>query len=481
MIFNLTRPASKLPNSYFWTWDQSTNWVLDDPGMVNFGCWNKYLKKPETYVEDYKRLTDMAQSLGIKGIVIWGFLRDSHGGIEYAKRVASYAKSKGVSIMPGVGTTHYGGIYHQGDHKYNINTFLSKNPDAGAVTSKEPNAKVATHSVCPSHPLFKEWIAEGMNWLFKEFDIGGCNIENGDFFSCYCDKCQSHKENWPKSDPNFFRYQAMCYESALDTAKSIVEKNNDLLITWATYCGFIPEKLKDERDKPESFNINMGTSRPEMFNRLSYEGIAQWTLTRMVREKEISLMDFLDTEKPEKIYDNPSWQKGITPPSKRSTGFVHQGSQWDYSPWETKSTRYGLILGRIKEACLRAYESGLEGVSIHGEVTSRHIPAALNYLAFSHFTHWPYDTLRQFGQKTLGEVFNDPKEGEDYVEILALWEADKVDEDLKKRIKERYDAAYSVIFPCSEDATDSKLTRFFFWNWLYKLLSGFHDIVEPFY
>ena len=173
--------------------------------------------------------------------------------------------------------------------------------------------------------------------------------------------------------------------------------------------------------------------------------------------------------------------KGITPPSKRSTGFVHQGSQWDYSPWETKSTRYGLILGRIKEACLRAYESGLEGVSIHGEVTARHIPAALNYLAFSHFTHWPEDTLREFGQKTLGEVFNDPKEGEDYVEILALWQENLVDEELKKRVKERYDAAYSIIVPYSEDASDFAHTKFFFWNWLYRLLSGFHDIVEPFY
>ena len=93
MIFNLSRQKSMLPSSYFWTWDQSTNWVLDDPGIVNFGSWNKYLKKPETYVEDYKRLTDMALSLDIKGIVIWGFLRDSHGGIEYAKKVASYAKS----------------------------------------------------------------------------------------------------------------------------------------------------------------------------------------------------------------------------------------------------------------------------------------------------------------------------------------------------------------------------------------------------
>lgn len=481
MIFNLTRPKSKLPNSYFWTWDQSTNWVLDDPGIVNFGSSNKNLKKPETFIEDYKRLTDMAQSLGIKGIVIWGFLRDSHGGVEYAKKIASYAKSKGVSIMPGIGTTHYGGFYYEGNHKFNISTFLKQNPEAMAVTSKDPGAKRSTNSICPSSPLFEEWINEGFDWLFSEFDIGGCNIENGDFFSCYCDKCQAHKENWPKTDPTFFRSQAMCYEPALNAAKNIVKENEDLLITWATYCGFIPKKLKDDSDKPNSYIQNMGTERPEMFNRLSYEGIAQWTLTKMVREKEISLMDFFDNRKPENIYDNPSWGKGITPPSKRSVGFIHQGSQWDYVPWKNKSTRYGLVLGRIKETCLRAYESGLEGVSIHGEVTSRHIPAALNYLAFSHFTHWPEDTLREFGQKTLGEVFNNPKEGEDFVEILALWEAGKVDEQLKKRIKERYDAAYSIIVPYSKDVSESKHTKFFFWNWLYRLLSGFHDIVEPFY
>ena len=37
----MTRPtqiAPALPNSYFWTWDHSTNWVLDDPGLQNEGC-----------------------------------------------------------------------------------------------------------------------------------------------------------------------------------------------------------------------------------------------------------------------------------------------------------------------------------------------------------------------------------------------------------------------------------------------------------
>src|SRR6266853_2683624 len=96
LIWSLSRPKPALPTSYFWTWDHSTNWMLDDPGVLNFGCSNRYLKRPETYLEDYHRLTDMAAGLGVKGILIWGFLRDAHGGIESAKRVADYAASKGV-------------------------------------------------------------------------------------------------------------------------------------------------------------------------------------------------------------------------------------------------------------------------------------------------------------------------------------------------------------------------------------------------
>ena len=71
MIWQLDRPKKPaLPNSYFWTWDHSTNWMLDDPGVLNFGCGNKYVKRPETYIEDYRRLTDFSADLGVKGITL---------------------------------------------------------------------------------------------------------------------------------------------------------------------------------------------------------------------------------------------------------------------------------------------------------------------------------------------------------------------------------------------------------------------------
>lgn len=481
MKFNLTRPKPKLPNSYFWTCDHSTNWYLEDPGLINFGSWIRNIKQPETYIKDYTRLIDMASDLGVKGIVIWGFLRDSHGGEDFAKKISTYAKSKNVAIMPGIGTTHYGGVYFEGEHKYNMNTFLRDYPEAAAITSKEKGSQRSTNSTCPSSPLYKEWIEESVKWLFDEFDVGGCNIENGDFFSCYCDACQAQKEEISKTDPNFLVFQALSNKPVLDIAKDIVDKDPDLLITWATYCGFVPEKVEDIPDKPESYIKTMGTDKPEVFKALDYEGIAQWTLTKMLRKDEIKLIDFLDDGKAPSIYDNPSWSRDIRPPSQRSTGFVHQGSQWDYSPWETRSTRYDLFIGRIKEACLRSYEAGLEGVSIHGEVSARHIPSALNYLAFSHFIHWPEDNLREFGRKTLGQVFLDEKEGEDFIELLTLWEADKITQRERDLVKARYDNAYDFIKIYRQDETEDKMTKFFFWNWLYKLLSGFHASNEAYY
>ena len=147
-------------------------------------------------------------------------------------------------------------------------------------------------------------------------------------------------------------------------------------------------------------------------------------------------------------------------PASRAVGFAHQGSQWSHI------SRYDLIISTIKEACLRAYRSGLEGVSIHGEVTSRHIPSALNYLAFSHFIPWPEDTLRDFGRKTLGQVLGDEKEGEDFIEVLANWDSGSITDaqendtrskaaDLERRI-----------------SMGDGLEHRRYWHWLYQRLQG---------
>lgn len=453
MIWNLSRPKPALPNSYFWTWDHSANWVLDDPGIVNYGCCNSYLKRPETFVQDYRLLTDLAAGLGVKGILIWGFLRDSHGGAEAARQVAHYALSRGVALMPGVGTTWYGGIYYEGNHPYNIETFVGANPDC---LMRDEHGRPLREGACPSNPKYLEWLSEAMSWLFREFEIGGANLENGDFVVCRDELCNRHKQNWPADDPEFFRFQAMSYVPALEAVR---EHLADKLVSAATYTGFLPGTGVQDNMIP-----HMQCRRPAMIDRIPPEAIVQWTLTGMVRRESLPLADYLDDGAPAAAFDNPNWPADLRAPAARNCGFLHQPSQWS-SPG-----RYEQGVSVIKEACLRAYRSGLEGVSIHGEVTSRCIPWALNYLAFSHFIHWPEDTLRDFGRKTVGQVFENEDEGEEFVEFVARWDARTLSQTQINDIRSRTYEYFRLM------SRGTHLEKWRFWNWLQAMAEG---RVEP--
>jgi hypothetical protein len=174
----------------------------------------------------------------------------------------------------------------------------------------------------------------------------------------------------------------------------------------------------------------------------------------MVHFDQLPLKVFLDNGAPAEAFDNPRWPVDVKPPSARSAGFLHQASQWNWVG------RYDLAVSAIKEGCLRAYRTGFEGVSIHGEVTARHIPWALNYLAFSHFIHWPEDSLLDFGRKTMGQVLGSESDGELFVELLADWDAGQLNEQQRKTINEKVRGGMNGL------ATLEQLERWRFWDWL---------------
>ncbi|NQU10337.1 hypothetical protein HQ590_06085 [bacterium] len=470
MTWQLDRPQPALPLSFFWTWDNSTNWVLDDPGVVNWGCHNDYLKQPETFYGDFRQLIDLAAGLGIRAIVLWGFLRDAHDGIAGAKRVVDYAAARGVAILPGVGTTHYGGFYLQGDHRFNLPTFLKAYPEARMV---DKDGVSLPESACPSHPAFQSWLVEGMQWLFREFAIGGVNLENGDFMVCHCPACKAHKESWPADDPDFFRLQAMSYVPAL---QAVVDEAKDKLLTYATYTGFLPT---DTKNTASDLMNAMHCRRPSVVDLVPSGAIAQWTITSMmlgstaepVDQRPLPLLRYLDDGTPADALDHSQWPAGVRPPAARNIGFLHQGSQWfEMTPGlgDRLIGRHDLAIGTIKEGCLRAYRAGLEGVGILGEVTARQVPAALNYLAFSHFIHWPEDSLRGFGRTTLGPVLGSAEKGERFVELLSSWESGKLSAGQQQDIEKHFWAHRLPVLRGSLEANES----FRFWYWLRALASG---------
>lgn len=443
---------SALPNSYFWTWDHSCNWVLDDPGMQFDGCYNRYFKKPETFVEDYRRLTDLSAGLGIKGIVIWGFLRDAHGGVEAAKRVAGYGADRGVAIMPGFGVTWYGGAYYEGDHPYSLATFLRRYPEARLLDERgQPMEVSGEFGACIGHPAFQSWLREAVDWMLREFQIGGFNFENGDFIVDTHPLTQALRRDWPSDDSEVFFHQGQSYQKALD---AVGDRLSGLIAAYATYAGFqyCDQLIQD---------TGMGKRPPAMLRTLPSRSVCQWTLSGMLHRQPLPLTVWLDDGVPDAAFDNPQWPRDLKPGASRNVGFVHQGSQW-------RGNRYDCVVSWIKEACLRGYRSGLEGISIHGEVSARHVPAALNYLAFSHFTHYPEDSLREFGRRTLGQVLGSPEDGEEYALILAHWDAGTLTDDLKRRADPACHGFTRRIAGSECDDLES-YQRYRIWRWLHEM------------
>lgn len=450
----LARPkTAALPNSHFWTWDHSTNWMLDDPGLQVSGCYNRYFKKPETFIEDYRRLTDVTAALGLKGIIIWGFLRDSHGGISAARQVAEYAARRGVAILPGFGTTWYGGAYYEGKSPYSLRTFLARHPDARMLDQDgKPRGYAGDGGACLGHPTYQKWLKRSIEWLFREFAIGGFNLENGDFLVDHHPLTRRLRETqWPAEDPEVFAHQGLSYHQALSVIR---DRLPSLLATYATYSGFqSTEQLRQ--------NTGMGKQPPAFLTRLPAQAVCQWTLTGMVRPEPLPLTAFLDDGAPEAVYANPQWPRGLMAPAPRNVGFLHQASQWVGA----YTKRYTCMLSTIKEACLRGFESGLEGVIIHGEVSARCIPYALNYLALSHFSYWPRDTLLDFGRKTLGQVLGSEQDGEDFVRILAHADAGTLTDEWIQ-LADPAQHGWAVNLQPESVRTIPDFQRYRYWEWL---------------
>ena len=94
--------APGLPYRTFWTWDHSTNWELSQVGRQEIGVFNPYGKPPGGFLRDYQRCVDFCSRNRIAAIVIYGFLRDPHGGIDAAQELCTYATERGVRILPGI-------------------------------------------------------------------------------------------------------------------------------------------------------------------------------------------------------------------------------------------------------------------------------------------------------------------------------------------------------------------------------------------
>ena len=218
----------------WWTWDLRMRWA------------HGFSASAESFVSNYSAAIEAAGRYGVEGIVIWGFLRDSHGGVDAAKQVCEHAESRGVRILPGVGIDAYGGVYYEGDSRYNLDRFLREHPDLAAKKADgEPFTfhwpKTDPHdrwAGCPSQPALMDFYAESLDWVMDTFGLAGFQIEQGDVGLCQCDRCRGRTRTPAAKMPR------TCLEDMAARVGPLVaraiEKRPDAWVLVENYSGLLP-------------------------------------------------------------------------------------------------------------------------------------------------------------------------------------------------------------------------------------------------
>ena len=394
--------APALSKRMFWNWTHCTNWD-DDLGRIHQtkhvdadGTLEPYLAQPNGFADTMQRIVDFQADHKLNGLIVWGFINDAHGGLTTAQSVSKYAKANGVKILPGIGTMGYGGFYFGGHHPFNINTFLARHPQVRLMVQADGRDMAGTP--CPSDPVFQQWLRDGAEWYFNTLrDIGGVNLEHGDFFQCHCPQCKTQR-SLPENDANY-------HWDMMATQVPVIERglkiNADLWYTYACY---------------DSYNTAMMNNPPKFLGQYPRAAITQWTYTKMIADPIL----------------NPTgaWPFSLRPPAgtNHSVGLLHQGSHWDVKrQWWGESAKsdvafggtYSLVTDLIQQACHRAIADQSEGLQIVGQIGAASPQNELNYLALEAFSWNPKLDYQAWIDQELAPLYGGPQLSRRYYELVS--------------------------------------------------------------
>ncbi len=346
-----------MPYRILWTWD---SWLCDP-----FNA--------DSYVNEYRKLIDFMAENDYNGLIIWGFLDDRHGGEAAAKQIASYGRSRGVRILPGIGAGGYHGFSISEGTELNLVTFLRNRPDLRAIPRRatQPSGEF----ICLYQPGAIEWLRAGSRYLAENFEIGGVNIETNEADGI--DNCE-HAAAATKQEPNRLRH-ACSFSDMVQAVPPIFEeirrRHPDAWITYATYQPPWWQRREDDW----------------LLKKLPEEAIAQWNM-------ELNVAD-----------NQPS-------PVKNNISLIHSGG-WSYhlAPWPPTwaFTQYRCFYPNLQEAQrfaanqVRLKTNGF----VVGNVGSADMPDnEIAYIAMVEFTRDPAMTIEQFSARFIARLYGERAE-----------------------------------------------------------------------
>ncbi len=367
-----TRQIPRFKYRWFWNWDNRMEWggggsVVSVPASVEGGSTST--KSTAAFLTDCKRSIDYMADHKFNGLIVWGLLRDSHGGLKAAQEVCRYATRRGVRILPGVGTSGYNGYYYEGKNCFNIDHWLAQNPHLRAV--KEDGTPYG--ALCPSNPANMRWLDDGAEWLFENLEIGGVNLEMGDFLVCYCQDCREARAAIRSSEPDYYKDMALSHSVTLEKMRRLAPH---AWLSYATYTGYTKQ---------------METAPPAFLAMIPDSSICQWTLTGMAR----------------------NWPAEARPTAKHNIGYLH----WCNRSTQTEDDFY---VQRIRDVCRKAAAAGLEGIDTYGELGADRLNVELAYLAWEAFLWQPEMTMDQFAEGYVARLYGGATAARELTKLIPM-------------------------------------------------------------
>ncbi len=392
---NLVERA-QLKYRWLYNWDDRTNWeptigeTQPAADTAERGRNQTYPKTQEAYLRDGKRVLDFMSENRLNGLILWGFLRDTHGGQAAAQELCRYAQERGVRILPGVGLTGHGGFFHEGNHQFNASSWTKAHPELRAMDER---GNYRDGVICPEKPENRTWLREGLQWLYQNFRIGGVSLDAGEFFVCYSEDCRKARQAMGGSDPDFFKDLSRAVSFMAVEAQKL---DAQTWIAYPAYVGFDIESIQNARAGTSSGGP--ASSRPfppEFVRRVPDFAICQWDLTQMLQER--------------------SWPSPFRAPSKHGVGLLRRGGAGSKSSGE-------LYWKRMEEVTHHALSSKLEGLATIGEMSPENPNVELNYLTFAALAFNPAADLNELFRFRIARLYGGEEPAKKLMRILDLLE-----------------------------------------------------------
>ncbi|MHB1457676.1 MAG: hypothetical protein ACYC0V_12250 [Armatimonadota bacterium] len=385
----------------FWTWDHSTEWALNRAGAQTLGASNSYGRGTDTFIEDYTKLLEWCGRHHVDAVVAWGLLRDSHGGVDSAKKLCDVAVRNNVKLLAGVGLNAYGGVYYEGNSPYSLEKHLIDHPElygfdvAGnkmAYNFGLVGPKISHHA-CPSRKENQDFAVESLKWLFTEIpQLGGVQMESGDTGICVCEACKKRRQQ-PHSGLSW-EDMALMYPMAVDAIRSV---KKDAFIICETYSH--PEKFEDPT-KGTGFGEGRPAWSDECLAKFPDGVYVQWAGDQFF--KPISKTQWTDA--------------GMIDDKRRKHIMrAHYSTYWMGVRGEPA---YDWITDMVQQSLAH----GIDGISIFGEVSPFNTGAELNYLAFENYGSEknPKIDVDLFVSDVAAGLLGGKKEAEDFLRFARM-------------------------------------------------------------